>query len=163
MKRYIKSSEAILCMSNVRGSEVNNPGRLKFSFYFSSGAGFNHSIRVKPSFNPEKLKLSKCGTLKLCDDWKYTPGKDDKSVSAQDVGTMKAFFRRYIVLFCAVWDEQLQDAVLQSYFEGRASFKDVIRDLDFYKDRSEDLEHVEDIIELENYCREHNLVNLYGN
>lgn len=163
MKRYIRTSEDIFCMSNVRGKNVINPGKLKFSFYFSASNGNNHDIRVRLSFNADKLKQSMCGTLKLCDDWEYLPGPEDKSVNSQDIATMKTFFRRYLVLFCAVWDEQMQDAVLRDYFEGRETFQNVIHDLDFYENYSKQLDQVDDIVELEKFCRDNNLVNLHGN
>ena len=88
MKRLLHN-EDIFAMSNIRGRYVVNPNKLDFSFYFSPGSGVDHSIRVKPVFNPEKLKLSMTGTLKLCDDWEYVRGKDDSSVSEKDIRKMK--------------------------------------------------------------------------
>lgn len=161
MKLY--TEDYLIEMSDVRGKYVKHPHQLPFSFYFSSGTNTKHSIRVKPVFNPEKLKASQTGTLKLCDDWKFIPGVNDKSVSRGLIDEMKSFFRKYIILFCAVWDEQLQDGVLRSYLEGQIKFKDVIEDLDFYEDYEEGLSDIETVEELEKFCREHSLVNLYGN
>lgn len=56
-----------------------------------------HGPRVKPMFNESKLKKSLTGTLKLCDDWEYIPGKDDKDVPASKVSEMKDFFKSYII------------------------------------------------------------------
>lgn len=93
MIRMIKSndtqctnnSDYIFAMSDVRGRYVKQPNKLPFSFYFSPSDGVAHGIRVKPVFNPERLILNKTGTLKLCDDWEYAPGKDDKFVSDKDI------------------------------------------------------------------------------
>lgn len=163
MKRLIRSSEDIFAMSNVRGRNVKNPHNLPFSFYFSSGADVSHDIHVKPMFNPEKLKKSMTGTLKLCDDWHYTPGLDDKNVDQKLVNEMKSFFRRYLVLFCAVWDEQMQDATLEDYLKGEISFSKMLEDLDFYADKQDDLKKITTVEDLEQYCRQNSLVNMYGN
>lgn len=163
MKKLIKSKDSILCMANVRGKYVVNPGKLKFSFYFSSDDGITHGIRVKPVFNPEKMLKSMTGTLKLCDDWSYIPGPDDDSVSSKDVNDMKRLFRKYLVLFCMVWDEQLQDGVLEDYFKGTVTFHEMLEDISFYNSYSSYLDKIRDVDQLENFCRVNNLVNMQGN
>ncbi len=164
MKRYIIHNDSdIFAMSNVRGRYVVNPRSLPFSFYFYSGEGVTHGIRVKPSFNPEKLKYSMTGTLKLCDDWSFTPGKEDKNVKNKDIESMKEFFRKYLVLFCAVWDEQMQDATLEYYFTGQITFQEMLEDLDFYNQYKSELSKINTIEELEEFCVKHGLVNLQGN
>lgn len=162
MKKYIRS-DTILCMSNIRGDHVKHPKPLKFSFYFSSGSGVTHSIRVKPMFNPQKLRASLTGTLKLSDDWAYIPGPDDSNVSNKDIKAMKDFFKQHIVLFCAVWDEQIDDTDLSDYFTGEIEFDELLKCLDFYPDYSDELDTIHDVKDLENFCRANNLVNLYGN
>lgn len=163
MKRVIETSDATLCMSNIRGKYVKHPTPLPFSFYFSSSDGVTHGPRVKPSFNPEKLKMSQTGTLKLCDDWEYIPGKEDSKISSKQVESMKDFFRSYLVLFCAVWDEIIQDGVVADYLVGRISFKEMLQDFDFYEEYKDDLDRIRDVFELDNFCRDNNLVNIYGN
>ena len=163
MKRLMRSSEKILAMSNVRGIHVKNPGELDFSFYFSSGAGVDHGPRVKPMFKNNKLISSLTGTLKLCDDWEYLPGSDDTHVDSQSISKMKKFFKSYIVLFCAVWDEQMQDAVLEDWFKGSITFNEMLEDLDFYEDYKQELDNIHDVKSLEKFCRDNELVNFYGN
>lgn len=163
MKRVMKSIDTVLAMCNIRGRKVKNPHSLPFSFYFSSGTEIPHSIRVKPCFNPEKLKSSMVGTLKLSDSWEFTPGPDDHDISQQDVDKMRAFFKKYIVLFAAVWDEQMQDGVLGDYLEGEISFNEMLQDLEFYREYAEVLDSMSTVEELESFCRSNNLVNLYGN
>ena len=162
MKLLRRHSDVILCMSNVRGRYVKNPTQLPFSFYFSA-QDEQHSIRVKPSFNPEKLKLSQTGTLKLCDDWKYIPGKDDQAIDSQSIQDMKQFFRNYFVLFAAVWDEQIQDATVEDYFTGRIDFHTMLQDFDFYAEYKDELDQIKDILSLEQFCQDNYLVNFYGN
>ena len=161
MKRWIHDD--VYAMSNMRGSHIQNPGNQKFSFYFSPASGNNHAIRVKPVFDPDHLKLSKTGTLKLTDDWEYIPGQDDKHVDAKQITAMKDFFRYYIVEFAAVWDEQLEDAVLQDYLAGRIDIDELIRNLEFYNEYKGELNNIHSINMLEKFCRENQLVNLYGN
>lgn len=163
MKRIIKSTEDIFAMSNVRGKYVKNPHRLPFSFYFSSGAGVSHGPRVKPMFNESKLISSLTGTLKLCDDWGFVPGIDDKDVKADKISDMKDFFKTNIVLFCAVWDEQMQDATLEDYFKGDITFQEMVADLDFYEKYRDDLMQISNVSQLDEFCRKNQLVNFYGN
>lgn len=163
MKRIIKSTEDIFAMSNVRGKYVKNPHSLPFSFYFSSGTGVSHGPRVKPMFNESKLISSLTGTLKLCDDWNFVPGINDKDVKADKISDMKDFFRNNIVLFCAVWDEQMQDATLEDYFKGDITFQEMIADLDFYEKYRDDLVKISNVSQLDEFCRKNQLVNFYGN
>lgn len=162
MKRVITDSY-IACMSTVLGKNVKVPSSLPFSFYFSCDTNSGHDIRVKPIFNPEKMRVSKSGTLKLCDDWEYIPGSDDKNVSNKDIQDMKNFFRNNLVLFCAVWDDLLADSTLEEYLEGELGLDDIIKDLDFYSEWSENLNKISSITELEQFCKENHLVNLRDN
>ena len=160
MKLHIREDDNFLMeMANVVGKYVSVPNKLSFSFYFSAKNG-NHSIRVKPSFNSERLLANQVGTLKLCDDWEYTPGSDDKDVKQKEINKMKEFFRTYLVLFCAVWDMQLSEYPVQKYFEGDFPLQKVMEDLDFYTPEMDEIKTIE---ELEDYCRMNNLVNFYGN
>lgn len=168
MLEYFKEAmeleeDYLLEMANIRGKHVKNPGMLDFSFYLSSKGGVNHSIRVKPVFNPEKLKISETGILKLSDDWEFTPGKNDTDVSAKQIREMKQFFRDRIVLFCMVWDEQMQDGILEDYLTGRCSFQEMIEDINFYDDYKDEMDSISSVEELEKFCRKNNLVNFYGN
>lgn len=154
--------DKILCMSNVRGRRVKVPHKLPFSFYFS-GENSSHGIRVKPIFNPDRMIISKAGNLMLHSDWEYVPGPDDKSISSKDIAEMKEFFRTYLILFAAVWDLKLSDTAVQDYFEGIISLHELVQDFEFYQDWKEELDVINSIGELEDFCREHDLVNLYGN
>lgn len=84
------NDQDIFCMSNLRGKNVCVPHKLSFSFYFSQRES-SHAIRVKPVFNPNKISLSRLGSLELHGDWKYTPGPDDINVSNKQISDMKFF------------------------------------------------------------------------
>ena len=167
MKRYIHTEEVeqlddIFCMTSVRGTKMENPGKRPFSFYFS-GRNSSHGPRVKVTFNPNRLIMNKVGTLELNSDWEFTPGEDDQHVSEKQVDEMKRFFRDYLVLFLLVWDFHLSDPILGDYFSGDADLHDVIQDLDFYKDYRNELDEIRDVSVLEDFCKKNNLVNMYDN
>ena len=158
----VSYDNSVLCMSNVRGNKVRVQKNLPFSFYFSAQQG-QHSIRVKPMFNPTKLRDDLVGTLELCDDWEYIPGPDDKDVSNDDIQKMKRFFRKYLVLFAATWDRQLADGDVYDYLVGDITLPELIETFDFYNDYTEELNDISSVSELEEFCRAHDLVNMYGN
>ena len=162
MKRYIHESEDIFAMSNVLGKFIKVEDNVPFSFYYSV-RNSSHGPRVKVIMNPEKVRLSRAGTLKLCDDWEFVPGESDKYASNRDIKLMKAFFKRYLILFLLVWDDLADDPMLGLYLENRASLHEFIETLDFYDEYSEELDKIEIIKDLEQFCRNNNLVNFYGN
>lgn len=153
------NEDYLIEMANIVGKFVKVE-KLNFSFYFSSKDGVPYPIRVKPVFNREKLLKSKTGTLKLTDDWEYIPGEDDGFVSNKLVDEMKNFFREYIVLFCMVWDEQLDDTSVQRYFNGQMTLEELIQEISFY---NEEMSNISTIEELEDYARRTESVNFYGN
>ena len=165
--KYNTPQEDILCMSNVRGRHVENPHKLPFSFFFSEGSVADtdivHGPRVKPIFNPENFRRSLAGTLKLCDDWEFIPGKNDRNISNKDIKEMKNFFRTYLSMFCAVWDSQIDEDYLEEYFKGQRSFDEWIQELDFYEEYKSQLDEIHDVSEFEQFCRNTKVVDLYGN
>lgn len=169
MKRYIKNDyyseelDDITCMSNVLGEDVVHPGKLPFSFYYSTREGVPHSIRVKPIFDDSKMSIKRAGNLKLSDDWKYTPETGKKHIDHSAVRYMKEFFKDNIVLFCLVWDMQVNEPLLGKYLDGRLTLNEFIQKIDFYEDYKKDLDAITSVHELEDFCRSHHLVNFHGN
>ena len=80
-----------------------------------------------------------------------------------DVEKMKEFFHKYLVLFLLVWEELADDPALGYYLEGKLDLHDFIETLDFYEEYKFDLDDISSVSELEEFCRENNLVNFYGN
>ena len=161
-KRTIDTNEAILCMVNVRGKKIAVEKNIPFSFYFSGQQG-QHSIRVKPMFNAEKLRDDLVGTLKLSDDWEYIPGPEDTSVNTKLISQMKRFFRKYLVLFAATWDRQIGDGDVYDYLVGDIDLPELITKFDFYDEYADELSGISTIEELEDVCRRLDIVNMYGN
>ena len=163
MKIYINDNyehDGILCMANLLGKDVRVPSSLPFSFYFST-QNSSHGIRVKPIFNPQKMSSDLAGTLKLCDSWEYTPGKNDADVSSKAVRKMKAFFRKYKVLFAAVWCGELQETPVCDYFRGFKDLHKLIKDFECYPNYKDDMDDIDSIEELEEFIRENNVFNLF--
>ena len=150
----------IFCMSSLRGSKVVVPHKLSFSFFFSERES-SHAIRVKPVFNPDKISKSSFGTLELHGDWKYTPGPDDKNVSQKQIQEMKNFFKKYKVLFAAVWESELYDGDVQDYFRGLISFDELLTEFDFYENYKEDMDNIDNIEQLEEFVRKYNIFNMW--
>lgn len=153
-------------MANMRGKYVKNPGRLDFSFYFSTkdaveGKELVHGLRVKPVFNPEKISPSNVGTLKLHSDWEYIPGSEDTNVKGKKVREMKEFFRTYKVLFAAVWEKVLDESRLSAYLQGFLTLQELFKDFDFYEEYKDEINNIETLEEFENFVRRNRLFNLW--
>lgn len=157
---YSEEENDIFCMSSLRGSKVVVPHKLPFSFFFSERES-SHAIRVKPVFNPDKISKSSFGTLELHGDWKYTPGPDDKNVSQKQIQEMKNFFKKYKVLFAAVWESKLYDGDVQDYFRGLISFDELLTEFDFYENYKEDMDNIDNIEQLEEFVRKYNIFNMW--
>ena len=161
MKRYIKSQEDIFAMSNVRGKYVTvDP--IQFSFYYSV-KNSNHGPRVKVTTDPEKLRPNRMSTMKLCDDWSIEVNPLDNKISGKDEKSMREFFRKYLILFLLVWEDLTYEPNLADYMTGDMTLSEFIRDLDFYKEYTRDLDSIETVADLEQFCRDNKLVSFYGN
>lgn len=162
MKRLVRTQEDIFAMSNIRGKYIKVEKDIPFSFYYSP-RNSSHGPRVKPVLNPDKMNLDDAGMLKLCDDWKFIPGTNDQHASSSIISQMKQFFRNYLILFLLVWDKHIDDPLLEDYFRGDINLNEFIEQIDFYGRHKVDLDKITSVKELEDYCRDNNLVNFYGN
>lgn len=158
MKKLLKYSDSIFGMSTIRGNKVKVPNKLPFSFYFSARNG-KHGIRVKPIWNPDRMNIEDAGNLELHGEWIYTPGRNDNP-SSKDIRYMIGFFRKYKVLFSAVWEGELQEDSLQDYFRGFISFSELLKEFDFYEDYSSILQNTTTVTELETIVRNYNIFNM---
>ena len=153
-------------MANIRGKTVKVPGKLDFSFFFSTKDAVEskdlvHGLRVKPVFNPEKISIHDVGTLKLHGDWEYIPGKNDKSVDAKSIRKMKNFFKTYKILFAAVWENQLPHDAVEDYIRGHITFSDMLKEFYFYDDYKEEIDTIETLDELNFFVVKNNLFNTW--
>lgn len=163
MKILLKEGEneydAIMCMANVRGNSVSVPHPLPFSFYFSR-KNSSHGIRIKVVFNPNRLNINECGNLELHGNWEFTPGENDKHISKRELKLMKSFFQEYKVLFAAVWEDVIQEDIIQDYFRGLISWHELIQSFDFYEEYKSELDKIDTVEYLELYVRENEIFNM---
>lgn len=163
MKKWIHEKEDILCMSDVRGIKVKVESKLPFSFYYSA-RNSSHGPRVKITSDPTKIRLDRMGSLELTGDWDYISTKGNDEFSSKELKEIRAFFRKYLILFLLVWDKLTSnEPSLGDYLEGDITLAEFIQDLDFYDDYKDDLDQIENVEELEEFCRKYKLVNFYGN
>lgn len=161
MKKWIHATEDIVAMSDVRGKYVTVEN-IPFSFYYSV-RNSNHGPRVKVTMNGQNMRPNKMSSLKICDDWSIDINDQDSRISSKDLNSMKEFFRKYIVLFLIVWEDLISEPDLGDYLEGKISLQEFIQDTDFYTDYSDELDTIDSVTELEEFCRNNNIVNFYGN
>lgn len=145
-------------MANVRGKDCK-VANINFSFYFSAKQG-SHTIRAKVEWNRDHIK-NPDGTILLFGNYEYIESNNCKnSPSQQDINSAREFFKKYKVLFAAVWNNCLDPVDLRNYFEGRLSFKSLIKS--FYSiDNFDKIQDVKTIEELYSIVKKYNIFNLY--
>lgn len=171
MKKVLKSTSEIYGMANILGNRViRYPNGLPFSFYLSSNLVQGHTIRAKVVFDPSKISKGTLGNLTLSegyDNWKFTSGKTDKHISDKDIQDMKRFFKTYLILFCMLWDEQVADMDVVDYFtKPDMTLEKLIHSSYLYQEHPEyqnELNAAHSVVKLEQLCRRHDWVNMYGN
>lgn len=164
-KEYLYSPSKILMeMANAVGNNVRREKNLPFSFFFSSKKAVRgiHGIRVKILWNPSKAPADADGFLELHGDYAYIPGSHKYEPNAKELSIARKFFKKYKVLFSAVWEDVLYDpSQLVMYFYGKISWKELMKQFDtgnsdwnFYISTAENLQ------ELEGMVREENMFNM---
>ena len=164
LEDYLKEPSAILMeMACVRGNDIKLE-RLLFSFYFSSKEDVHgrHGIRVKIQWNPSKI-ISKDadGYLELHGDYDYVSGSHRYTPTSRELGIARDFFRRYKVLFSAVWEGKLHQNDLQHYFEGTLDWKHMLSAFDNVGEKGYYyINHCKNIQELEEIVRVYGIFNM---
>lgn len=116
----ILDEDYLIEMANVRGKDCKVED-INFSFYFSPEQG-NHTIRAKIEWNRDRIQ-NPDGTILLFGDYKYIESNNcKKHASQKDINAARDFFKRWKVLFAAVWTNHLDPVDLRNFFEGRISF-----------------------------------------
>lgn len=154
----------LLEMANVLGKNVKTDN-IDFSFFFSSKLRASHAIRVKVIWNRDSTKGGSIdGYFEMHGNYEYVSSPDSKKIKEKYINGAREFFKKYKVLFAAVWEDQLEESILQDYFCGHCLFKDVITDMwSTNKEANVELESVsetEDLKELENIVRKYKLFNM---
>ena len=117
----------LLEMATVRGNYVKTD-KIDFSFYFSDKTECNYGIRVKVKWNPVRVSGSLDGYFELYGDYVYVQSNNsDSHPSAKSIIDAQNFFKKYKVLFAAVWEEKLDPNDLIDYFRGRLTWKQLLK------------------------------------
>lgn len=163
MKIYLKHNVDIMCMSDVRGRRIKVEPDVDFSFYYSP-RNSSHGPRVKIMFDPGRIVSEEMSNLRLCGDWRFTRNRQVGQVSEKQLTRIKSFFSKYLILLLIAWENATNDqASIRDYFEGEISLHEFIQQLKFYDEYSEKLDKIQTVAELEQFCRDNDLVNMYGN
>lgn len=160
-KEYLYNPSKILMeMANAVGNNVRREKNLPFSFFFSSKKAVRgaHGIRVKILWNPSKAPADADGFLELHGDYEYIPGSHKYEPNAKELSIARKFFKKYKVLFSAVWEDVLYDpSQLVMYFYGKISWKELMKQFDtgksdwnFYISTAENLQELEGMVKEEN-------------
>lgn len=164
-KEYLYSPSKILMeMANAVGNNVKREKNLPFSFFFSSKKAVRgtHGIRVKILWNPAKAPADADGFLELHGDYEYIPGSHKYEPNAKELSIARKFFKKYKVLFSAVWEDVLYDpSQLVMYFYGKISWKELMEQFDTgNSDWNFYIQTTNNIKELEQLLREENMFNM---
>ena len=155
--------DMLLEMSNVHGKRVKIDD-IDFSFYFSSkyAVSDRHGIRVKICWNREKLSHSLIdGYMELHGEYEYVSAKHpNMSPSKYDIMTARYFFKRYKVLFAAVWEGVLYEDELVQYLIGKTNLHDLISTFDIPSDDYEIIKNATSLKDLEKLVRHYNIFNM---
>lgn len=165
---YMTHPEAVLMeMADIRGNDVRIEDRLPFSFYMSTKGAVRgtHAIRVKILWNPSKMGPDADGNLELHSDYEYKHFSHRYKPTAKELSLLKDFFKKYKVLFAAVWEQVVDYEDIRDYFKGYLSFKDLLTkfDLSQYDEDSKELYdffHCKNLEELEQVVRKYSIFNM---
>ena len=164
-KEYLYSpSKVLMEMANAIGNNVRREKNLPFSFFFSSKKAVRgtHGIRVKILWNPAKAPADADGFLELHGDFEYIPGSHKYEPNAKELSIARRFFKKYKVLFSAVWEDVIYDpSQLVMYFYGKISWKELMKQFDTgNSDWNFYIQTTDNIKELEQLVREENMFNM---
>lgn len=151
-------------MSNVRGKTIKIEN-IDFSFYFSSKEDANnqHGIRVKISWNREKVSSKLLdGYMELHGEYKYkSRNKPNTIPNEKDKNKAREFFKKYKVLFAAVWEDKLDQNDLVAYLREMINFENLLNNFESITEEQKKLiTQAKDLKDLEMKVRENNIFNM---
>lgn len=157
---FKEKTRPLMEMANMRGKHVKTDN-IGFSFYFSDKTECNHGLRVKVSWNSEKLTGGFDGYFELRGPLRYISGIHSKTPPAKDFLDAKRFFKKYKVLFAAVWELKLDPQVIQDYFRAFIDINELVTSFEnVTEEQNTLLSQATDLISLEKIVREHNIFNM---
>lgn len=153
-------SRVLMEMANALGNNIKKEKRLPFSFYFSPkkvvrGA---HGIRVKILWNPSKMGPDSDGYMELHGNYDYISNPKRYKPSQDEINLARDFFKRYKVLFAAVWEDVIQDpSQVTMYLYDKISWKELMEQFDtgnsnwnFYIQTTDNIKELEQLVKEEN-------------
>lgn len=149
-------------MANARGIRVKTDD-INFSFYFLTKSEMRHAIRVKITWNREKISNGNFdGYIEAHGDYRYYQSSKSKShPSKKEVDRARMFVRKYKVLFAAVREKKLDQNAVLGYFEGAYNFKQLVSQFeDITEKQFYIINHCNSLTELEKVVRENKIFNM---
>lgn len=155
-----ENEKPLMEMANLVGKTVKTD-KINFSFYFSDKYGVNHGIRVKIVWNENRMQSDDAGYLELHGDYKYIVSNGSKKIPEREIEKSRQFFKKYKVLFSAVWECEIDPNVLVDYLRSKCSFKDVLLGFDdLSEEHTTEILKAKDINDLERIVRKFNIFNM---
>lgn len=163
-EEYINDPSAVLMeMANMVGNDVTVETRLPFSFHFCDKDAVHgrHGIRAKIIWNPSKAPASADGYMELHGDYKYTESKKKYKPDEKEIRVARDFFKKYKVLFAAVWEKKLDPSYVQKYLSGTMPLNHVLVNLqNITENQFYWANHASTLEELESIVREKKIFNM---
>lgn len=154
------NEDYLLEMANVTGKYMKIED-IDFSFYFSK-KNSGHGIRAKINWNRESMTGDKEGYMELHGEYRYSQSPKLKFYpDSQSIKTARYFFKRYKVLFAAVWESVLDADTLAEYFKNRISWEELKESFEIKdKELKEVMLACQNLKDLEYAVRKNNIFNM---
>lgn len=161
---YLNDPSMVLMeMANIIGNDIKIDNKLPFSFYISPKFAVHkqHGIRAKIIWNPSKAPADADGYMELHGDYGYTVGSHKYKPTGKELKIARDFFKKYKVLFAAVWEEKVDTSYVQDYFRGYITFKELLSKFSNITEKQYYyLNHANNLTELEETVRKYKIFNM---
>ena len=146
-----------MLMSTMTGKLVKKDN-INFSFFYAVKGGVQHNIGVKICWNRERLGSVFDGTMDLRGEYKYTHSCEGAKPSSKDISAARDFFKKYKVLFSAVWEGYLNPDEVSVYLRGFLTL-DELKD-EFYDVPENIFKDAKTIADIEKIVRKNKLFDM---
>ena len=156
IKDLYPDNELLCLMTRITAEKVKSDN-IDFSFYYATKVEMQYGIRVKIVWNHSRL--TQLDTLELHGKYGYNirdPRKQN-NVSAERLNKAREFFKKYKVLFAAVWECVLDPNFIAFYLYQYINFKTLLSEFMLKEDELSLLEKASNLSELEAIVRKHKI------
>lgn len=140
-------------LTSLRGKDVKLEN-INFSFYFSR-KWKNDKCNVKICWNRNMI-TSNFNILEICGNYLYRA--NNQIVDEKELDKVKNFFKKYKVLFAAVWEEKLDTNDLAFFLRSQISFDELLDC--FYNMDKNLIKGCKSLKELEECVRKYHIFNM---